>query len=671
MVRRDDDGPGIRLLAPTSGRGSPREYGATQSLIESGVTRDLTTYGSVKPLPTEPSNGVTLTWHDVSVFVPSKKSKTLFSGCRGNAKPFRRVLNNVYGAVLAGNLVAVMGSSGSGKSTLMTTLAQRNPGEVMVDADIQYNGRPLTRDMQRMAGFVYQDDLFVGSLTVREHLEFAARLKMDRHTTAGERRARIETIMFDLGLKKSEHTRIGVPGQKKSLSGGERKRLAFAAEILTDPPLLFCDEPTTGLDSYNAERIVSMLKEMAFRGKTILCTIHQPSSNLFSMFDQLMFLCEGRLAYMGSASSAAKFFASMNLVCPATYNAADFYINCLAVPPGQEAASRDRIKTICDNFSVSPYAKDISVTAQYHEAVALSRTQTLRYDDHTYARSTVRRAQWFIQLYWLTWRAFLDSVRNPAVHWIRIIQKIGIGLMVGLCFSNLHYDQLGVQNLQGLMFVLVTENTFPAMYGVLSLFPQELPLFLRENKSGMYSTACFYISRVISLIPGFVLDPVIFISLIYFLTSLRSDFQSVFMMYLIGVFTCNTAAACGCFFSAAFDNVSQAIALLIPFDYLLMITGGIFINLSTMPKWLSWTKSLSWFMYANEAFTIIQWSGIENIPCQEASNSSACLRSGEEVLNKYSFHSGDLGVDFSGFILLFLCFHVLGIIALWLRSRKQ
>ncbi|KAF0288609.1 Protein scarlet [Amphibalanus amphitrite] len=566
--------------------------------------------------------------------------------------------------------------SGSGKSTLMTTLAQRNPGEVMVDADIQYNGQPATKQMRSMAGFVYQDDMFVGSLTVREHLEFAARLKMERHTTAAERRARIDTIMINLGLKKSEHTRIGVPGQKKSLSGGERKRLAFAAEILTDPPLLFCDEPTTGLDSYNAERIVSMLKEMAYHGKTILCTIHQPSSGLFAMFDQLMFLAEGRLAYMGSATNAAEFFTSLNLVCPATYNAADYYIHCLAVAPGREAQSRERIKAICDNFSVSSHAKDMAVTAQYHEAAALAHTQARRYDCRELTRSAVRRASWFVQLYWLTWRAFIDSMRNPAIHWIRILQKMvgrlwAIGLMVGLCYSNLQYDQLGAQNLQGLMFILVTENTFPAMYGVLSLFPQELPLFLRENKSEMYSAPLFYFSKVMALVPGFILDPVIFISMMYILTSLRSDLPSVLMMYLIGVFTCNTAAACGCFFSAAFQNMSQAMAVLIPFDYLLMITGGIFINLSTLPKLLTWTKSLSWFMYANEAFSIIQWSGIENIPCENLSNSSRCLKNGEEVLNKYSFHSGDLAIDFNGFILLFTCFHILGAVALWLRSRRQ
>ncbi|XP_043212719.1 protein scarlet-like, partial [Amphibalanus amphitrite] len=172
MVRRDDGEQSVSLLG---GRRSPREYSEHQRLLETELSRESAGYGAVKPLSPLPTGGVTLTWHDVNVYVPDKKNSSVFSSCQSEAPKLKRVLNNVYGAVLAGNLVAVMGSSGSGKSTLMTTLAQRNPGEVMVDADIQYNGQPATKQMRSMAGFVYQDDMFVGSLTVREHLEFAVR----------------------------------------------------------------------------------------------------------------------------------------------------------------------------------------------------------------------------------------------------------------------------------------------------------------------------------------------------------------------------------------------------------------------------------------------------------------------------------------------------------------
>ncbi|CAL4093793.1 unnamed protein product, partial [Meganyctiphanes norvegica] len=135
--------------------------------------------------------------------------------------------------------------------------------------------------------------------------------------------------------------------------------------ILTDPSLLFCDEPTTGLDSYNAKKLVKMMRDMTSRGKTILCTIHQPSSEVFEKFDKLLLLAEGRVAYMGSSEGALHFLEGLGHVCPSTFNPADYYIHTLAVQPGHEFNSRERIKRICDNYTVSDYAKDIDFSIHY------------------------------------------------------------------------------------------------------------------------------------------------------------------------------------------------------------------------------------------------------------------------------------------------------------------
>lgn len=153
------------------------------------------------------------------------------------------------------------------------------------------------------------------SLTVREHLHFMARMKLPR----SKRKQEIETITQDflvqLGLVHCANNRIGGGGSEKVLSGGEKKRLAFATEMLTNPPLLFCDEPTTGLDSYSAQTLVNIMKVMASEGKTIVCTIHQPSSELFDVFHQLILLSEGRIAFMGDPNSALEFFERfVNLV---------------------------------------------------------------------------------------------------------------------------------------------------------------------------------------------------------------------------------------------------------------------------------------------------------------------------------------------------------------------
>ena len=132
----------------------------------------------------------------------------------------------------------------------------------------------------------------------------------------------------------------------KGISGGELRRLAFASEIITNPALLFCDEPTSGLDSFMAMTIVESMKKLASQGKTIICTIHQPSSGIFQNFDNLYLMAEGRLAYSGSLHSAIDFFASQSHFCPEAYNPADFYINRLAIAPSDAAACKERVDVI-------------------------------------------------------------------------------------------------------------------------------------------------------------------------------------------------------------------------------------------------------------------------------------------------------------------------------------
>lgn len=126
-----------------------------------------------------------------------------------------------------------------------------------------------------------------------------------------EKHSLIHDLLKRTGLTHCAHTRIGQGDATKVLSGGEKKRLAFASELLIKPTILFCDEPTTGLDSYSAQQLIRTLQSLARRGTTIMCTIHQPSSQLFSMFHQVMLLTEGRVAFMGTPSQALQFFARL------------------------------------------------------------------------------------------------------------------------------------------------------------------------------------------------------------------------------------------------------------------------------------------------------------------------------------------------------------------------
>jgi ATP-binding cassette, subfamily G (WHITE), eye pigment precursor transporter len=266
-----------------------------------------------------------------------------------------------------------MGASGAGKTTLLNALTFRNIGKLKITGDVKINGRYIQDPAQLSAisGYVQQDDIFIGTLKVKEHLKFQAMLRLGKKTSTAMKERRVEEVMNDvsilkmlkqkklnlihfklikLNLKKCEDTLIGLPAMGiKGISGGERRRLGFASEIITNPSLLFCDEPTSGLDSYMAMSIVESMKNLASRGKTIICTIHQPSSEIFDTFDRLFLMAEGRLAYTGSLTNALHFFTSQGHTCPPNYNPAEYYIKTLAIAPSEKEKCQEIVQV---NYSI-------------------------------------------------------------------------------------------------------------------------------------------------------------------------------------------------------------------------------------------------------------------------------------------------------------------------------
>uniref|UniRef100_A0AAG5DN16 ABC transporter domain-containing protein n=1 Tax=Anopheles atroparvus TaxID=41427 RepID=A0AAG5DN16_ANOAO len=609
--------------------------------------------------PTE--QGATLVWRNLCVYGTSASCAGVKR--RGNTS-IKCIINNVSGAVTPGTLIALMGASGAGKSTLMAALAYRTQ-RTAIQGDILVNGHPIGPYMYRLSGFVHQDDLFVGSLTVHEHLYFMAKLKLNPRVTHQAIEQMIQDILERVGLARCSQTRIGEDGDGKMLSGGEKKRLAFATELLTKPTILFCDEPTTGLDSFSAQALVSTLQQLAKRGTAVICTIHQPSSQLFSMFDQVMLLTEGRVAYAGKPNDALQFFAQHGYTCPANYNPAEFLISVLATAPGFEKSSQRAAHRLCDLFAVSEAAsqRDVLINLEVH--MAESSKFCISDEQNRYGRS-----HWLHTTLWLTYRSFLTVVRDPTVQCLRLLQKIAIAFMAGLCFSGaIDTTQLGVQAVQGMLFIFISENTFTPMYSVLSVFPETFPLFVRETKNGLYRTSQYYVANAVAMLPGLILEPLVFVLIAYWLAELRPTLYAFVVTVVSIVLVMNISTACGCFFSAAFHSLPRAMAYLVPFDYILMITSGVFIHLSAMPLAIRWLPYISWMMYANEVISIVQWDGVANLTCSTENQELPCLKSGDEVLEHYSFDATHLWINICAMIFLYFCFHVLGYLFLRRKTR--
>ncbi len=205
----------------------------------------------------------------------------------------------------SGQLVAIMGGSGVGKSTLlglMTGSLSPNKGS------IQVNGHPINSpDSKQLIGFVPQDDLLIEELTVYENLWFTARFCFDRFTKE-ELSERVETVLKDLDLLDFKDLKVGSP-MRKTISGGQRKRLNIALELIREPAILYLDEPTSGLSSADSEKVMMLLKEQTHRGRLVVVNIHQPSSEIYKLFDRLWLLDKGGYPiYDGNPIEAVTYF---------------------------------------------------------------------------------------------------------------------------------------------------------------------------------------------------------------------------------------------------------------------------------------------------------------------------------------------------------------------------
>lgn len=224
-------------------------------------------------LPRPASDGQTLVWKSIGATVLKQ------DGSR------RTVLREVSGAAFPNEVLAIMGGSGAGKTTLMNILAYLDTKGVEKKGNMLINGQELNKtEVRAMSAYVQQVDLFVGTLTVREQLTFSALLRMGRNYSKEEKMQKVEEVIRQFNLTDCQNTMIGVPNKVKGISVGEKKRLAFACEVLTDPSILFCDEPTSGLDAFMASQVVGAMRFLADQGKTVISVIHQPSSSTFSMF---------------------------------------------------------------------------------------------------------------------------------------------------------------------------------------------------------------------------------------------------------------------------------------------------------------------------------------------------------------------------------------------------
>ncbi|KAJ9583450.1 hypothetical protein L9F63_022207, partial [Diploptera punctata] len=249
------------------------------------------------------------------------------------------ILRSVSGYFKSGNLTAILGPSGAGKSTLLNVLAgcrhEDTTGSILI------NGKPRNiMQFRKMSRYIMQEDMLQPHLSVEEIMLIAAHLKLGNELSTEKKIIAVREILEMLSLLKCKDTKTTL------LSGGERKRVSIALELVNNPPVIFLDEPTTGLDDLSSSQCIRMLKMLAQQGRTIICSIHTPSAKMFSMFDHVYVVSAGQCVYQGLGNLIVPFLASLNLHCPRHFNPADFIIE---VSCGEYGDHLDKMVSAVEN----------------------------------------------------------------------------------------------------------------------------------------------------------------------------------------------------------------------------------------------------------------------------------------------------------------------------------
>ncbi|GAB9473842.1 hypothetical protein Gpo141_00010988 [Globisporangium polare] len=591
---------------------------------------------------------LSITWENVNFNVRIKNPAT-------KKLEEKKILQGVSGEAASGELLVLMGPSGAGKSTLLDCISARNrecTGNILV------NGKKWSKGIARHSCYVMQDDLFYASLTVVEHLTFQAELRMGKVSTKEERTERVASIISELGLTKVTNTPIG-DALVKGLSGGQRKRLSFATELLTNPSLLFVDEPTSGLDSFMAETVVILMRDLARMGRTVIATIHQPSSELFDIFDKLYLLVDGCTVYNGKASESIAYFAKQGHQCPSFMNPTDYFMKQLVVMDDQPD-SKDRVQKLVVAWGEHAIKSDLAKTGQ--------NTADLNLEDKESNAETAPGV--VIQMLVLCKRNWLRLVRDAIGFKARIGSTLFITIMIGLIFLQLHRDQKGVQDFTGAIFFISVNQLFSAANPEFISVPLEIPLVLREHNGGLYNVLVWYFAKNLSELPFQLFFPIIFLVPCYFMVGFGNDAEVFFTFFLVICLLSSCATGLGYMVSCLAKRVDVAPILGILFILPFLLFGGLFLNSDSTPDYFIWLQQISPIKYAFHALMRAFWTKVDTIAC-DAAKEKCVANSGVDVLMSTSVKLHHLWSDCVILVALNVAFRLIGAFFLWRRTDKR
>ncbi|XP_062008275.1 pleiotropic drug resistance protein 1-like [Rosa rugosa] len=506
------------------------------------------------------------------------------------------LLKGVSGSFRPGVLTALMGVSGAGKTTLMDVLAGRKTGGY-IEGDIKISGYPKKQEtFARISGYCEQNDIHSPHVTVYESVLYSAWLRLPPEVTSETKKVFIEEVMELVELNPLRQALVGLPGIN-GLSTEQRKRLTIAVELVANPSVIFMDEPTSGLDARAAAIVMRTVRNTVDTGRTVVCTIHQPSIDIFESFDELLLLKRGgQEIYVGPlgrhSCNLIKYFEEIEGVCKIKdgYNPATWMLDVSTA--AQELALGIDFAHVYKNSEL--YRRNKQLIIEYSTPSPSSEELSF----------PTRYSQPFlIQYMACLWKQHWSYWRNPSYNAVRLLFTIAIALVFGTMFWNLGSKTNRQQDLFNAMGCMFTAVIFLGVQNATSVQPIvaiERTVFYREKAAGMYSALAYAFAQVTIELPYILVQAVVYGVITYLMIGFERTFVKIFWYIFFMFFTLAYFTFYGMMAVAVTPNHHIATIVSSAFYAIWMLFSGFLIPRPRIPiwwRWYYWACPIAWTLY--------------------------------------------------------------------------
>ncbi|XP_032683643.1 ATP-binding cassette sub-family G member 4-like [Odontomachus brunneus] len=563
-------------------------------------------------------------------------------------EPKKHILKGLSGIFRSAELTAIMGPSGAGKSTLLNILSGFQEGLYMGTVTYLNRGNIQNRDTcKKQLRYIQQMDDLHGHFTTQEIMMIASYLKI-KSISHKSRQMQIDDILNTLTLSDTKETRTD------QLSGGQRKRLSIALEMIDNPPLMFLDEPTTGLDSVTSIQCVNAFKTLAQTGRTIICTIHQPSAALYEMFDQIYLVVDGYCMYRSPPGNTVNYFALQGLQCPMYHNPADYMLEVVSKEYGDYdeqliAAAKWPIESNNEINSITSSRDMVQKISDNDQMVALSPPTEL------------------IRFWVLLKRYMLLTYRKRDTEYIYLFCHIFVSLLAGMINVRAGNDGRKVFSNISCLFQTVGYAYYIGFLPAVLKFPLEINILRNEHFNNWYQMRTCYMAMLVSTIPLQSVYIFLCTFIVYLMTNQPYEFFRFSMYFFVHILTLFVSEGLGLGLGAIFNPVNGSFVGSMIFCIMLML-AGLFDFFKDMLPLLYYISYLNPLRYAfNGVVQSIYGNGRENLQCPDI---YCHLRVPSTILEMLDFAKPLFWFDITVLFGYYVLFRILAYLLLKRRLSK-